>query len=366
MGNKIEGNGIIFKQVGDLERYQYSIDIDKIAKREILLKMEYSTICGSDLHTYLGHRTFNKPIMIGHEGIGRIISLGEEVKTDSFGNKVKEGDLILFLPYIWCNHCEYCARSQFTLCLNRTSVGSFPFKEGDLPRGTFSEHLVLPEGVQFIKIEDHGFPTYALSPVNCALSTVIRAFEDYTDNVFGKNVLILGAGALGIYATAIADSMGAKEIYVIDKNINRLNISKKYGATHTFASVDEMANSISLKNTDGIVDVTLDLIGYSPLVPKAIKLLRRAGKFIEIGSIFSNEVNGLDLSDFVVRGVNVMGFRTYEIRHLKDAYDFMVSKWDSYDFSSLVNVKHSLAEVKNAFEDALKGESVREGIKDVF
>lgn len=364
MKNEIKGSGILYKKARDIDEYHYKID--RISEKEMILKMEYSTICGSDLHTYVGHRSFNGPTMIGHEGIGRIDALGDKITTDSFGRNVEIDDLVLFLPYLWCNHCEYCARSQFTFCLNRTSVGSFAYGEGNLPRGTFSEHLVLPEGTQFIKIEDDGIPLYALSPVNCALATVIRAFEDYTGNVFGKRVLILGAGGLGIYAVSIADSMGAREVYVIDKNRERLKFSEKYGATRTFTSAEELANDSKFRTSDGFADVALNLSGYPPLALEGIKLLKRSGRFIEIGTIFSAEINGLDLSNFVVRGVNVTGFRTYEIRHLRDAYDFMVSKKYDYDFKSLVRVGHNLSDAKAAFEDALKGQNVREGIRNMW
>lgn len=364
MNVEIEGNGIIYKKAREMETYHYTIN--KIEDKEILLKMEYSSVCGSDLHTYLGHRSFNGPTMIGHEGVGRILALGDRINLDSFGNKIETGDLILFQPYIWCNHCEYCASSKFTFCLNRTSVGSFSHIDGNLPRGTFSQHLVLPEGSQFIKIKDNEISLYALSPVNCALATVMRAFEDFSGNVLGKRVLILGAGALGIYASSIADSMGAKEIYVMDKNIERLKLSEKYGATGTFTSIEELANDSKTKNIDGIADIALNLSGYPPLALDAIKLMKRTGRFIEIGTIFSAEINGLDLANLVVRGVNVTGFRTYEIRHLRDAYDFIVSNKYNYDFVTLVKVNHSLTDINNAFEDALKGEQVRQGIRNVL
>lgn len=364
MDNEIEGNGILYKKRGDIGAFRYTIN--GIKEKEILLKMEYSSICGSDLHTYVGHRSFKDPTMIGHEGVGRIYALGDGIKLDSYGNKLEIGDLVLFQPYIWCNHCEYCARSEYTFCLNRTSIGSFPFKEGSVPRGTFSQHLVLPEGTQFIKIEDNGIPLYALSPVNCALATVIRAFEDFTGNIFEKRVLILGAGALGIYASSIADSMGAKEIYIVDKNVDRLRISEKYGATGTFASIQELANEPKYKTSDGVSDVALNLSGYPPLAMDSIKLLKRTGRFIEIGTIFSAEINGLDLANLVVRGVRITGFRTYEIRHLRDAYNFMVSKKHEYDFSSLVRVGHNLFDMNTAFEEALNGDHVREGIKNTL
>ena len=220
--------GYLFEAERRFVPYEYQIE--NLGEGEVLVKMNVSTICGSDLHTYLGHRTLPTPINLGHEGVGTVEELGEGVKFDNVGNELSEGDTILFLPYIWCNRCFYCLRGDRTNCQNRISIGSIPFNsKKPVPTGTFSEYIVLPRGTEFLKVKEKNPDFLALGPINCSLSTMIHAFSDRLPKVFGKSIAIIGAGALGLYSAAIANYSGAEKVIVVEKKKERLELSKKFG-----------------------------------------------------------------------------------------------------------------------------------------
>ncbi|OWP56675.1 MAG: hypothetical protein B2I17_04555 [Thermoplasmatales archaeon B_DKE] len=361
----LSGTGYLFESEKKFASYKYKIGDPDWG--EILLKMRVSTICGSDLHTYLGHRTMPTPINLGHEGIGTIEKIGNGVEYDAVGNELSEGDAILFLPYIWCNRCYYCLRGDKTNCQNRRSIGSIPFNsEKPIPTGTFSEYLMLPKGTEFIKVGEKNPDFLALGPINCSLSTMIHAFSDRLPKVSGKNVAVIGAGALGLYSAAIANYSGADKVIVVDKNQERLELSKKFGATdlvNTSNMAMEQLHTEIIEISEGRgVDVVTDVAGYPPLAEEGIKSLDKGGIFLEIGTIFPAKINNIQLDDFVKKGIELSGLRTYEIRHLLGAYNFYSKTHDRYPFKAITGKSFTYSSINEAFNVAKDGAYVRVGL----
>lgn len=359
------GRGYLFE--ADLKFSPYEYQINNPDEGELLLKMRVSTICGSDLHSYLGHRAMPTPINLGHEGVGTIEKLGNGVRFDAVGNELFEGDTLLFLPYIWCNRCYYCLRGDKTNCQNRRSIGSIPFNnDTPVPTGTFSEYLLLPKGTQFIKVEEKDADFNSLGPINCSLSTMIHAFSDKLPKVSGGNVAVIGAGALGLYAAAIATYSGADKVIVVDKNADRLELSKKFGATDVVDTseleLNELPNIISEISNGRGVDAITDVAGYPPLAEVGIKCLDKNGTFLEVGTIFPAKINNLQLDEFVKKGINLSGMRTYEIRHLLGAYNFYRTTRNRYPFNAITGKTFPYESVNEAFEVAKEGTYVRVGL----
>ncbi|MEM0159609.1 MAG: zinc-binding dehydrogenase [Candidatus Micrarchaeaceae archaeon] len=361
----ISGKGYLFEAERKFEPYEYELGNPDVA--EVILRMRVSTICGSDLHTYLGDRTMPTPINLGHEGVGTIEKLGNGVKFDAAGNELSEGDTVLFLPYIWCNKCYYCLRGDKTNCQNRKSIGSIPFnREKPVPTGTFSEYLLLPRGTEFIKVEEKNPDFLSLGPINCSLSTMIHAFSDHLPKVFGKSIAVIGAGALGLYSAAIANYSGAEKIIVIDKNRKRLELSMKFGATDIIDTsnleMGQLHTSITEIADGRGVDAVIDVAGYPPLAEEGIKFLDKGGTFLEVGTIFPAKINNIQLDEFVKKGIKLSGMRTYEIRHLQGAYNFYRATQDRYPFKAITGKTYPLSSINEAFDVAKEGAYVRVGL----
>ena len=359
------GRGYLFQDNSQFVSYDYSIG--KLGDEEVLLRMKVSTICGSDIHTYKGDRSLPTPINLGHEGVGIIERLGQNIKVDAMGRELSEGDAILFLPYIWCNKCLYCLRGDKTNCKNRISIGSIPFRqEKPSPTGTFSEYLVLPKGVEFIKIEENVSDLLSIAPINCSLSTMFHAFSDRLPKINGRVLAVLGMGALGLYSSAIASYSGAQKVIAIDKNPERLKLAKTFGATDiietTHLKLGEIHRSIE-ELTDGRgVDIVTDVSGYPPLVEDVIKSLDKRGTFLEIGTIFPAIIDGISLDEFVKKGISFSGMRTYEIRHLFEAYNFFLKTRKRFPFEAITGKTFDNADIGEAFKTAKNGKYVRVGI----
>jgi threonine 3-dehydrogenase len=195
------------------------VPIPHVGINDVLIKIKKTAICGTDLHIYKwddwSQRTIKTPMTIGHEYVGEIVDKGRGVKNIQIGDRVTgEG-------HIACGHCRNCRRGKLHVCENTVGVGV----NRD---GAFAEYLSLPaENVVHL---DHR--------ISDEIASIMDPFGNATHTalsfpMIGEDVLITGAGLIGIMATAICRFAGARNIVVSDLSDYRLKIAKKMGATLT-------------------------------------------------------------------------------------------------------------------------------------
>jgi len=199
--------------------WMVDVPIPHVGINDVLIKIKKTAICGTDLHIYKwddwSQRTIRTPMIIGHEYVGEIVDKGRGVKN------IKIGDRVTGEGHIACGHCRNCRRGKLHVCENTVGVGV----NRD---GAFAEYLSLPaENVVHL---DHRIPD--------EIASIMDPFGNATHTalsfpVIGEDVLITGAGLIGIMATAICRFAGARNIVVSDLSEYRLKIAKKMGATLT-------------------------------------------------------------------------------------------------------------------------------------
>ncbi len=187
----------------------------KMKKDEYLVKVVYSGLCGTDVKTYKqGHRYFKPPCILGHEFSGIIVDAGEDVDQSLIQSK------ITCAPYVPCNNCSECRDELYELCNYKDGISS----------GTFTEYITIPKNVaekgMVILSNDCNMLELSLSePVACVLNSVRKLnFKP------GSNVLIMGAGSMGLIHAEILKKFGANKILVTDFNEKRLNVAQELGA----------------------------------------------------------------------------------------------------------------------------------------
>lgn len=224
---------------------------------EILIRVEMSGICGTDIHIFKGEYLGTYPVIPGHEFSGTVEEAGS--KTTRF----KIGDRVVVEPNIACDNCPACLNNRQNFCESWNGVGV------TLPGG-FAEYVAVPEKAVF-GIGDLDFPSGALvEPLSCVLHGVERAgFR------LGDRVLIVGAGPIGVLLSKTIQLQGACEITQIDKNPARLELARKSGAARTESSFD------ALKPFD--YDVVVDATGVPALMEKTIGFVRKGGKILLFG-----------------------------------------------------------------------------------
>lgn len=203
-------------------------------KGEVLVKVKYTGICGSDVPRVNGDACHFFPNILGHEFSGVIEEVGEGVTT------VGVGDRVAGVPLVPCLQCEDCQKGNYSLCKHYSFIGSREF-------GSFAEYVVVPEknAVQFSK--DVSFEQGALfEPATVALHGLQRL-----NYIGGKTVAILGGGTIGLFTMQWAKIFGAKKVVVFDIVEQRLGLAKKLGATSVINTLKENVEEQAMQITDG-------------------------------------------------------------------------------------------------------------------
>ncbi len=333
-----------------------------VEKGCILVKITCCTICGSDLHSWLGRRRTPTPIILGHEIVGEIVALGEGVTHDSGDRLLKIGDRITWTIMDNCGQCYYCREKGLMMkCRHLKKYGHDSCAEPPHFVGGFAEYCYITPGTCVIKVPDHVTDEEA-APANCTLATAVAGWEAAEVQPF-EHVLIQGAGALGVYAAALAKHYGCHRIIVTDILEHRLEFIKAFGATDTINTqgmTDEEIIRAIQGLTDGFgVDCTLEVAGIPELIPLGLKCLRTGGRFVEIGNSFPNANFSYDACDIVWRRLTIRGIHNYDAKHLQMGVDLLSMARDEFPFGKIVTHRVSLDEINAGLRIAESGEAIR-------
>ena len=242
----------------------------EVGHNDVLIKIKKTAICGTDMHIYnwdaWAQKTIPVPMAVGHEYYGRIVDMGSEVRGFAVGDRVSgEG-------HITCGFCRNCRAGRRHLCRNTVGVGVDR-------QGCFAEYLAIPASNAF-KLPDAVTDDIAsiLDPFGNATHTAL-AF-----NLVGEDVLITGAGPIGIMAVAIAKRVGARHVVITDVNPYRLELAKRLGATLALdvrsASLASAQKKLGMK--EGF-DVGLEMSGNGTAFRDMLANMCHGGKIAMLG-----------------------------------------------------------------------------------
>ncbi len=262
------------KALGKLKKepglWLYEAPFPQMGPSDVLIKIQKTSVCGTDVHIYnwdaWAQKTIPVPMTIGHEFYGIVEKVGSDVSTVKIGDRVSgEGHLV-------CGNCRNCRAGKFHLCGNTIGIGVNC-------TGCFSDYFVLAASNVVVlpsTIED----TVAsmLDPLGNAVHTAL-SFD-----LAGEDVLITGAGPIGIMATAIAKHVGARSVVITDMNDYRLNLAKKMGATKAVhvgrEKLSEVMKELNMK--EGFT-VGLEMSGSPQALNGMIDAMQSGGKIALLG-----------------------------------------------------------------------------------
>ncbi len=246
------------------------INVPEPGINDVLIKIEKTSICGTDVHIYnwdaWAQKTIPVPMAIGHEYVGTVAGFGSNVKGLTIGEVVSgEGHLV-------CGHCRNCLAGRRHLCKNTRGVGV----NRD---GAFAEYLSIP--ASNVWVADPAIPRDILScfdPFGNAVHTAL------TYDLLGEDVLITGAGPIGQMAVAISKHAGARNVVVTDINPYRLDLAKKMGATRVVNPKEEKLVDVmkELGMREGF-DVGLEMSGNSMAFRDMLSSMFHGGKIAMLG-----------------------------------------------------------------------------------
>ena len=316
------------------------VPIPAIGVSDILIKVKRTGICGTDLHIYhwdaWAQKTIQIPLTIGHEFVGEIVEVGANV-TDFFPGEVVSGE-----GHIVCGRCRNCLAGRRHLCKNTLGVGV------NRP-GAFAEYVSLPMANVWRHQPGVDLDVAAIfDPFGNAVHTAL-SFP-----ILGEDVLITGAGPIGIMAAAIARHAGARFIVVTDVNEYRLELARKMGATIALnvatSSLAEVQTQLGM--LEGF-DVGLEMSGSPSALQSMIGSLCHGGKIALLG-IPSGPID-VDWNKVVFSMLTLKGIYGREM--YETWYKMSVMLQSGLDISPVITHRFPVAEWKRGFDVMSSGQS---------
>lgn len=272
--------------------WKTDVEMPEVGHNDLLIKIRKTAICGTDMHIYnwdeWSQNTIPVPMVVGHEYVGEVVDMGQEVNGFSIGDRVSgEG-------HITCGHCRNCRAGRRHLCRNTSGVGVNR-------QGAFAEYLVIPAFNAF-KIPHNISDDLAaiFDPFGNAVHTAL-SFD-----LVGEDVLITGAGPIGIMAAAVARHVGARHVVITDINPYRLELATKMGASRAVnVATDDLAEVMKeLGMTEGF-DVGMEMSGVPAAFRDMLAKMNNGGKIAMLG-IPPQDV-AIDWNQVIFKGLTIKG-----------------------------------------------------------
>jgi threonine dehydrogenase-like Zn-dependent dehydrogenase len=335
----------------------------------VVTKITMSSICGSDIHVYKGDfggapGIKQKPKISGHEFVGKVYKLGSNVKTDFNGQPIKEGDRVVWSPFLNCGKCKSCL-NDIVPCPNRQKHTGVTSDDYPHFKGAFAEYYYVSPGQWIYKVPDE-VPDEAAVYVDCAASTVAYALHKVSLPM-GATVVIQGAGGLGISAAPMAKDMGATQVIVIDKLSERLKLARSFGADYTidcseYNSPESRIDRVKQLTGGNGADLVMEVVASDPeVVPEGIEMLALKGTYLTVGLV-GPFIAKLGMMPFIDRDIRLVGSANYKVWTIPKVLDFMSRTIDRYPFDKVISHKFALQDAEEAMKQAMLGKVVRAAI----
>ncbi|GAB2896820.1 L-threonine 3-dehydrogenase [Microbulbifer echini] len=316
------------------------VEMPEPGHNDLLIKIHKTAICGTDMHIYnwdeWSQKTIPVPMVVGHEYVGEVVGMGQEVAGFKVGDRVSgEG-------HITCGHCRNCRAGRRHLCRNTYGVGVDR-------QGAFAEYLVIP-ALNAFKIPDNISDELAsiFDPLGNAVHTAL-SFD-----LVGEDVLITGAGPIGIMAAAVAKHVGARHVVITDINEYRLDLARKMGATRAVNVAKESLGDVmaELGMSEGF-DVGLEMSGVPVAFRDMLGAMNHGGKIAMLG-IPAGEM-AIDWSQVIFKGLIIKGIYG---REMFETWYKMASLIQSgLDLTPIITHQFPIDDFQKGFDTMGSGES---------
>ena len=311
----------------------------QIGPNDLLIQIKKTAICGTDMHIYnwdhWAQNTIPAPMIVGHEYVGRVVEIGTEVQGFKIGDRVSgEG-------HITCGHCRNCRAGRRHLCRNTFGVGVDR-------QGAFAEYLVIPAFNAF-KIPDNISDDIAsiFDPFGNAVHTAL------TYDLVGEDVLITGAGAIGIMAAAVAKHAGARYVVITDVNPYKLELAKKMGVTRAInvqhESLQDAMNELGM--TEGF-DIGLEMSGVPSAFTQMLDTMNHGGKIAMLG--IPPDKLAIDWNKVIFKGLTIKGIYG---REMFETWYKMASLIQSgLDLTPIITHQYAVDDFQKGFDLMISGQ----------
>ena len=316
------------------------LPMPEVGHNDLLIKITKTAICGTDMHIWnwdeWAQKTIPVPMQVGHEYIGTVAAMGQEVQGFSIGQRVSgEG-------HITCGYCRNCRAGRRHLCRNTVGVGVNR-------AGAFAEYLVIPAFNAFPIPDEISDDLAAIfDPFGNAVHTALSF------NLIGEDVLITGAGPIGIMAVAIAKHVGARHVVITDVNDYRLDLARQMGATRAVNVLNQDLKTVmsELHMHEGF-DVGLEMSGNPSAFRQMLEQMNHGGKIALLGIPPSN--TAIDWNQVIFKGLEIKG--VYGREMFETWYKMVALIQSGLDISALITHHFKIDDFELGFNAMNSGQS---------
>jgi threonine 3-dehydrogenase len=327
------------KKKAEYGLWMEDVPIPEIGINDVLIKVQKAAICGTDIHIFnwdkWSQKTIKTPLVIGHEFVGRIEKIGDNV------HDVEIGELVSGEGHIVCGRCRNCLAGRRHLCTDPKCIGVNR-------NGAFAEYLSIPVSNVW-----HCDPTIPAEVLACfdPFGNAVHTTLSY--DLVGEDVLITGAGPIGCMAIAIAKYAGARYVVITDVNPYRLELAKKMGPTLTLdvrcQSIEDAVKKLNMK--EGF-DVGLEMSGNPQAFKDMLANMCHGGKIALLGIM---PETAIDWDYVVFNGLTIKGIYGREM--FETWYKATMLIQGGIDLRPLITHRFHYTEYLKAFEIMRSGES---------
>ncbi len=300
---------------------------------EVLVQVKACGICGSDVHGFMG-RTGRRipPMTMGHEFSGKVVETSENC------SRFQEGDDVIVQPINFCGECKNCRKGLTNMCLNKKFFGVLE------ENGAMQEYLAVPEKLLYRLPENCSYDVGALTePYAVAYGSVKKA-----GNLSGKNVMVIGAGVIGLCILQLIKLQKPARLIVSDLSDNRLGTALRLGADAVINPAKEDYMEAVARFTDGeMIDISVEAVGVQATANQSIKVLTPGGTSVWVG--MSQKEMEINMQDIVCSARSVLGSFNYTHEEFGEVVQLLGTGKMASD--QLISRTVSLEEAPQAFSD---------------
>lgn len=328
--------------------------------------LETSGLCGTDVHIWEGALAIPGPMIIGHEFIGRIHTLGEGEAVDALGQPLAVGDRVVVNVIDPCGKCALCTSGGSASCLHLFDSLIYAHSPEEPPHlhGGFAEATVVPT-CYLIKVPDV-LPLEVASALLCAGPTVIRGMSYAGGFTAGAPVIVQGSGPVGLFAVLYAKLSGAGPVILIGSGSHplRLEIAKAFGADLVLdirtTSTEERREQVMALTGDIGAELIIEGAGTPQAIPEGLPLLRPRGRYVLVGQYSDRGPIPIPTHLITLNALQIFGGAQFTAADRAEYFTFLAQVPEHWEtIQRIITDRYTLDQIDEAFQRASEGKSLK-------
>lgn len=344
---------LVLNKINDISFESYKVP-EITDSNDVIVEVKKTGICGSDIHYYthgaIGNFVLKKPMVLGHESSGIVSAVGKGVTS------LKVGDKVAIEPGVPSRLSDAYKSGHYNICPHMVFAATPNSEEGgENPPGTLCKYYKSPEDF-LVKLPEH--VSLELGALVEPLTVGVHAAK-LASIKFGENVVVFGAGPVGLLAASVAKKFGAFRVMVVDVFDEKLEMAKKIGvATHTFNSKSGNGDTLIAALDNINPEVVMECSGAGPCIQTAVEILQAGGRYVQIGNC-AKPVS-FPMTEFITKELTLFGSFRYGFNDYKTSVAILDENYKNgkenaaIDYESLITHRFKFEDAVDAY-DLVKG-----------